>query len=530
MNVPNVFKKQTVTQAALLIAVISFISKFVGFFREVLVANYFGATGQTDAFLVAMLIPGSILGLFASGFSTLVIPFYLERKAKSQEAARRFVNSALTVWGWVFIVVSLLVLIFTPELVRIIAYGFKGEQFALAVNLTRYLVIFGLFTVLAGIFTGLFQAEKQFLYPTLISFIGNIAIVLSLFFLHRYLGINSWTIGQILSAAISFFAMFLVLYWRYGFFHSLSFKQVNWPEIREFALLLLPLVISGSLSIINQIVDKTIASGLDPGSIAALNFSARVWNIPLSLLAVPIATAIFPTFSELALNGSARVEYESRLDKTLGVSFYLMIPSTFFLFFLSEPIVRLFFERGAFDLQATALTAFVNKMYVIGLFAHATSPILAKVFYSFKNTATPLIISAVCVGLNIILNIVLSRILGAGGIALATSIVMIFNFILYTLFLKKYLNPFSRRLAAETVKIILSSIPIGIVCYFSLPYFRNASAASLNSFISLAIKVAVVGIVSVVPLFALSRAFKLESYAFLKSYALGLLKRFKKGT
>jgi len=152
------------------------------------------------------------------------------------------------------------------------------------------------------------------------------------------------------------------------------------------------------------------------------------------------------------------------------------------------------------------------------------------VFYSFKNTATPLIISAVCVGLNIILNIVLSRILGAGGIALATSIVMIFNFILYTLFLKKYLNPFSRRLAAETVKIILSSIPIGIVCYFSLPYFRNASAASLNSFISLAIKVAVVGIVSVVPLFALSRLFKLESYTFLKSYALGLLKRFKKGT
>jgi len=125
MNVPNVLKKQTVTQAALLIAVISFISKFVGFFREVLVANYFGATGQTDAFLVAMLIPGSILGLFASGFSTLVIPFYLERKAKSQEAARRFVNSALTVWGSVFIVVSLLVLIFTPELVRLIAYGFK---------------------------------------------------------------------------------------------------------------------------------------------------------------------------------------------------------------------------------------------------------------------------------------------------------------------------------------------------------------------------------------------------------------------
>jgi len=526
MNVPNVLKKQTVTQAALLIAVISFISKFVGFFREVLVANYFGATGLTDAFLVALLIPGLILRLVGEGFTTLVIPFYLERKAKGFEVAKRFVNSTLTVWGSIFIFLSLLILIFAPACVHLVAYGLKGEHFSLAVTLTRYLVIFGLFTVLAGIFTGLFQAEKQFLYPTLISFIGNIAIVLCLYFLHRNLGINSWTVGQNISAIILFFTMFLVLYRRYGFFHSLGFHQVDWHEIREFALLLFPLVISSGLSTINQVVDKTIASGLDPGSIAALNFSARVWNIPLSLLAVPIATAIFPTFSELALNGSARVEYESRLEKTLGVSFYLMISSTFFLFFLSEPIVRLFFERGAFNPQATALTSFVNKMYVIGLFAHATSPIMAKVFYSFKNTTTPLVISAVCVGLNIILNILLSKIFGAGGIALATSVVMIVNFILYTVYLKKYMNPFPRRLATETVKIILSSIPIGIVCYFSLPYFQNTSAASLNGFISLAIKVAVVGIISVVPLFALSRAFKLESYSFLKSYALGLLKRF----
>jgi len=199
-----------------------------------------------------------------------------------------------------------------------------------------------------------------------------------------------------------------------------------------------------AFSVLNQIVDKTIGSGLDAGSISALNFAIRVWGIPISLLATPIATAIFPTFSELALNGSSRAEYESRLHKTIGVSFYLIIPSTFFLYFLSEPIVRLFFERGAFDPKATALTAFVVKMYVIGLFAYATSPLLSRVFYSFKNTATPLIISAICVGLNIILNIILSRILGAGGIALATSIVMILNFILFSLFLKNTSIPFEK--------------------------------------------------------------------------------------
>ncbi len=526
MDIRQVLRKQTVTQAALLIAAISLISKFVGFLREVLVANYFGATGTTDAFLVAMIIPLSILGLFSGGFNTLIIPFYLEKKAQSLDAARRFVNSALTVWGSVFVAISLLVFIFAPACVRIVAYGFKGERFALAVTLTRYLVISGLFTVLVGMFTGLFQAEKQFFFPIAVSFIGNVALVCSLFSLHRYLGINSWTVGQILSASIAFFAMFFVLYRRHHFFHSLSFRQVDWREIRQFAILLAPLVISSGLSILNQIVDKTIGSGLDAGSISALNFAIRVWGIPISLLATPIATAIFPTFSELALNGSSRTEYESRLHKTIGVSFYLIIPSTFFLYFLSKPIVRLFFERGAFDPEATALTAFVVKMYVIGLFAHATSPLLSRVFYSFKNTSTPLIISAICVGLNIVLNIILSRILGAGGIALATSIVMILNFILFSLFLKKYLNPFSRNLASETVKIILSSIPIGLVCYLSLPYFQNTSAATLNSFVSLAIKIAIVGLISVIPFFALSHLFKLDSFAFLKSYALTTLKKF----
>jgi len=110
MDIRQVLRKQTVTQRLSLSPLSLLSSKFVGFLREVLVANYFGATGTTDAFLVAMLIPGSILGLFSGGFNTLIIPFYLEKKAQSLDAARRFVNSALTVWGSVFVAISILVL------------------------------------------------------------------------------------------------------------------------------------------------------------------------------------------------------------------------------------------------------------------------------------------------------------------------------------------------------------------------------------------------------------------------------------
>lgn len=525
MKLPAFLKKQTIAQAALIIAVITFISKFFGFFREILVAKYFGATGQTDAFLVALIIPSMILGLFSGGFATLIIPFYLEKKAQSQEAARRFVNSVFIVWGTIFIVLSILIFIFAPFCVRIIAYGFKGDTFDLAVRLTRYLLVSGIFAVLIGMLTGILQAEKQFFFPIFVSFLGNIGLVVSLFVFHRHIGIHSWTIGQLFSSGFAFFAMLILLYWRFGFFHSLSYNQIDWPEIKNFALLLIPLVISGGLSVLNQVVDKTIASSLDAGSIASLNFATRIWQIPLTLLAVPIATAVFPTFSELALNGTSRKDYENKLNRTLSYMFYLTIPSTVFLFFLSKPIIRLLFERGAFDPKATSLTSFVLKMYVLGLFAHAISPILSRAFYSFKNTRTPLIISAICISLNIILNILLSKLLGAAGIALATSIVMGINIILYSRFLRRYLNAFTLELHLDISKIILSSLPLGLICYFSLPFVNNISAASISGFISLAIRISGVGFLSVIPFFILSRLFHLEPYMFLKSYALSFIKK-----
>jgi len=320
--------------------------------------------------------------------------------------------------------------------------------------------------------------------------------------------------------------MLIILFWRQRFFHSLSYHQIDWAEIKQFSILLLPLVISGSLSVLNQIVDKTIASGLDAGSIAALNFATRVWQIPITLMAVPIATAVFPSFSEMAINGTSRKEFEEKLNRTLGYMFYLTIPATVFLFFLAEPVVRLFFERGAFDSKATMLTSLVLKMYVLGLFAHAISPVLARVFYSFKNTVTPLIISLICVCLNIILNIALSNIMGAAGIALATSIVMATNILLYSLFLRKEISVFPGRFKLVPVKVFICSLSIGLICYMSLPYLTGISSSTLSGFTTLLLRIALTGILSLISFLVLSRWFRLEPHDFIKNYVLNLIKRF----
>ena len=204
----RILKKQSVTEATLIIIVITFLSKIVGYAREVLVANYFGATAQTDAFLIAMLVPAMILGLIAGGLQVVIIPIYTERKKQDPQKARIFVNQVFFVTVLFLSVISIIMFIFPAFFIKAVAYGFKGDRLILAVYFMRFLVIFGFFNVLVGFLTGLYHAEKQFLYPAILGLIGNSLIPLSLFFLHSSLGMNSWTVGELAISSFLFFSLY----------------------------------------------------------------------------------------------------------------------------------------------------------------------------------------------------------------------------------------------------------------------------------------------------------------------------------
>lgn len=510
----SVLQKQTVAEATILITVLLFLSKIIGYFREILVAKYFGATGQTDAFLVALIIPTLIMGLISSGLSILIIPVYIEKRKKDVQKAKFFINQIFFFWSIILLGISLLVFLFVPFFVKIVAFGFEGERFDLAITLTRYLIPLGFATVFIGFFTGLFQARKQFLYPTLIGVIGNILIVLSLVLFRPKLGLNSWTVGQLFYAVFGFFALFWVL-WQKEFFHNFFLKYIDWVEIKHFFTLFFPLILVSGVTTLNQIIDKTIASSLQIGSIAILNFAQRTFDIPLSLLAAPLAVAIFPTFSSLALGKNKEADYASTLKKALSLSWYIIIPATFILIVLSQSIVKFLFQRGAFSAEDTILTAFTVSMYSLGLFAYAANYFLISVFYSFKNTKTPLIISSVIVAINIVGNIILSRILGIAGIGLATAIAAIVGFVLFLSILhKRYFNTSARRpLVSQVLKIILASIPLAS-CSFLLKSYLSAYLG----FIHLLLRFILAGIPLVLLYLFLSYILKLEGFKIIASY------------
>jgi putative peptidoglycan lipid II flippase len=153
-SLTRLLHKQSVAQAAVLIATVSFLSKFVGFAREMVIARQFGATGQTDAFLVGMMVPSLVLGLFAGGLGTLIVPWYLGHKKEDPDRARLLVDQVALVWTILFAVLCLAVWAFAPQLVRILARGFEGARYDLAVQVTRLLVPMGFMLVLHGTSAG----------------------------------------------------------------------------------------------------------------------------------------------------------------------------------------------------------------------------------------------------------------------------------------------------------------------------------------------------------------------------------------
>ena len=464
----RVLRSQTISEAAVIIAVLTFVSKIFGYLREILVANYFGATAKTDAFLVALLIPNMILGLFSAGLSTTIIPIFTEKKKEDETKGKLFVNQVFMISSTVLVIVSIFIVLFSGFFIKLVAYGFKGESLLMAERFIKLLTIFGFFNCISGLFTGLLQAERQFLVPILSSVVGNAMVPLSLFVLTPFLDIGSWIVGQIAFGAVQFFAMFIFLRKRWGFFKSFRVKGIMWGEVFNFYKLTLPIILTSGAGVLYQIVDKSVASSLQAGSISALNFAQRVYLIPYGLIGVSLAVSVFPTFSSFAVNRDTE-GYSNVFEKSLIFLMYIMIPLSSFFVIFAQPIVKLLFERGAFDVSATTLTSLCVSMYAVSLFFLSLNDIFHRVFFSYKDTRTPMYISLFTVVLNIVLDILLGRLMGAAGIALATTLVTLSATVvhLFILMRRHYVGNLKRRqLFVEIAKVLIGTSIVIVISVF----------------------------------------------------------------
>ena len=424
-------ENQRIAKAASTIGTGTLLSRILGFLRDMVIAQFFGAGMAADAFFVAFRIPNLWRRLVGEGSLTIsFIPVYTEYLTqRSEEETREVTHIAFTIAGVVLLVLTLLGIFFSPILIRIIAPGFIKipEKFQLTVTLNQiifpYLFFMGLFALCMGILNSL----RHFFAPAIAPIFLNISIIafrpplLSPFFEKPVMAL---AVGVLAGGVIQFlfqipFLMKRGITFRFNF----NFRH---PAIKRIGSLMVPGLIGTAVYQLNVFIDTIFASFLPSGSVSYLFFADRLMEFPLGIFAIAIGMASLPSLSALASQGRME-ELKETLSFTFRLVSFISIPAMVGLISLKTPIVHLLFQRGHFDYTATIMTAKALLCYSVGLWAIAGARTIVPAFYSLQDTWTPLKIALICLVANVVLNSILIFPLKHAGLALATSLSSILN-------------------------------------------------------------------------------------------------------
>lgn len=473
--------KKTIAKSATMIAVFTLLSKFMGFLREVMIASKYGSGMRTDTYFAAMTATVLIMGTIGMALNTTLIPVFSEiREKRGPKSQKRYLNNMINIVFIITLLTAIIGYIASPLLISIIAKGFEGEQFLLAVKLNRIGMPIVVMLGFTHVLSGYLQSNEIFGPHAIMGIPYNLVFLIGLIF---FVTGNIETL-MIISVLAAFTQILIqlpaVLNRGYRYKPRINFKD---PYLKKAMFLVVPVLIGSAVSQINVIIDKTLASELIDGSISALTYSARINDMIISVFVAAIATVIFPMLSKAFSNGNVE-EIRSIFKKGVNIILLITIPATVGIMLLGEDVVRLFFQRNAFTASDTAMTASALFYYSVGLIASALRLMLNKMFYSFQDTKTPMINGGIAVIVNLILNIFFVRTMAHNGLALATSISAIVTTLLLLIDLKYKIGRLGlKNILLTGIKISIASTVMGLVVY--LLYFKLGAAFPDTGFMEL---------------------------------------------
>lgn len=472
-------------KTALLLMIITVFSKIFGFAREISLSYFYGATSISDIYIVSLTIPLAIFGFIGTGVATGYIPMYSKIENElGEEEGNRFTNNLVNILLLVCTFILIIGLVFTKPIVKAFALGFTGETLELAVKFTRITMFQVYFMGLVIIFSGFLQIKKSYFVPALTGFPMNFVIIISMIISKRT-NVMVLVVGSVIAYVAQL--IFLIPFirkkgYRYKFIFDLKDKY-----IKDMANIVGSVIIGVSVNQINTLVDRTMSSQISDGAMSALNYAGRLNGFVHGLFVVSIATVMYPMISKMAVKDNMSGLKKSLLDAVSAISL-VVIPTTIGAMIFAKPIVELLFNRGAFDSKAVAMTAEALFFYSFGMVAFGLRDILSRVFYSLQDVKTPMINAAIALSINIILNIILSKLLGIGGLALATSISGIFCTTLLFISLRKKIGPFGvKSIAASSIKILCASLIMGLAAKLSFVFLLKNISTNLALVFSIAL-------------------------------------------
>jgi putative peptidoglycan lipid II flippase len=462
-----------IARSAGVIAIATLASRILGFIRDIVIARLFGVYLYAQAFVIAFKIPNLFRDLVGEGATNAAfVPVFSEYLAKGKkEEFWELANALMNLLLVVLSAITILGIIFSPVLVRLIAPGFTADpaKFAATVTLNRLIFPYILLIGLTAYCMGILNSLRHFALPAFGPCLLNISIIIcALVWGEGIKGLASGVlIGGILQLAIQ-----LPILYKKGFrFHFT--RKFDHPAIKRVGVLMAPRVISSAIYQLNNFVDSIFGSLfwiVGDGGVAALYFSYRLIQFPLGIFSNSLSQAILPAMSSQAVNEDYAKLKETLLFGLRSILF-IMVPASVGFMALSKTIISSLFEGGRFNAYSTGITSGALFFYSIGLFAYGASRIVQCGYFAIKDTVTPTKVAAIALVMNICLNAILMFPMKLAGLALATSISGIISFfILFTILQTKLGGLQVRSLLEFSLKVLCASIVMGEVCYIASTY------------------------------------------------------------
>ncbi|RJQ51341.1 MAG: murein biosynthesis integral membrane protein MurJ [Nitrospiraceae bacterium] len=460
-------EKRNITKAAGLMSAATFISRILGYVKDMILAVLFGATGLSDTFFVAFRIPNLLRELFAEGsMSSAFIPVLTEYQTKhGAEEAKRLVRTTFTAILIIVGAICIAGIIFAPAIVTAIAPGFLKTpgKFSLTVMLTRTMFPFLLFVSLAALVMGALNTRRIFFVPALAPAILNIVTIAVVLLLAYRIEqpIAAVAIGVALGGFVQF-AFQLPSFFRNGYSLKPEYGFSH-PGLKKMSLLVLPATMGMAVTQINIFISTILASYLQEGSITYLYYSMRLIQFPVGIFGVAMGMAVLPALSSHAAKGEID-NLRSDFSFALRMLFFMTVPAMARLIALRGPIVNILFQRGRFEYAATLGTADALLFYSFGIWAIVGVRIVTAGFYSMQDTKTPVKIAVIAMITNIALSLVLLGPMKHSGLALANAAAASVNFCVLFFMLRKKLGSIDgRKIAGSFMKISAASAVTGLM-------------------------------------------------------------------
>lgn len=470
--------KKNIFKTFSLIFIITVISKFLGLFRDIVFAKYYGTGYVANAFFAAIRIPTQLVDIILSSaiVSTFVPIFNQVLQKDGKDKANKFANNFVNIVALISTAIAIIGIIFAPQIVKALAGGFDTQTFNLTVELIKITFPMIIFTAIAYSLVGFLQSYGQFNIPAMISAVSNLVIIIFLLLFREKFGIHG-VAGCMLFAWLLQVLIQVPFAKKYGYPFRLhiDFKDEN---IKRVFLLSIPILISTAVLPINNLVSTRLASGMGDNAVSAMEYAYKLYVVISGVFTYAIGNIIFPEMSRASADDN-KEEYKEIINKAMRMMIYILIPLTIGITIFSKDIISVIYERGEFTVESTLITSSILTFFSVGIIGSGIVEVMNKAFYAKQDTKSPLIAGIIMIIINVILCVTLSKFLDVKGLALATSITAIVNAITLMYMANKNVKIITKELGTFIAKVVISALVMGGVVYLLNNYLQASSLINI---------------------------------------------------